>query len=147
MAADRFMLDVMLGKLATYLRMCGVDAAYALDRGVEDDDTIRALAENEDRTLLTRDAQLAEQAENSILLTERGIEGQLRELSAAGVDLSVPDRPRRCSVCNGELVPAGDADPPAHVADGVEHYRCRDCGQWFWKGSHWDDVRETLAAL
>ncbi|MFW6382904.1 MAG: Mut7-C RNAse domain-containing protein, partial [Haloferacaceae archaeon] len=29
------MLDAMLGKLATYLRMCGYDAAYVLD-GVDD---------------------------------------------------------------------------------------------------------------
>ncbi|MFD1690225.1 Mut7-C RNAse domain-containing protein [Halolamina salifodinae] len=156
----------MLGKLATYLRMCGYDAAYALDRGIEDDDAIRALTENEDRTLLTRDAQLAEQADDSLLLTERDIEDQLRELRAAGVDLSLPDKPQRCSACNGEVVSAGevelgelsdgaevdidgdiDADVPEHVPDDAEPYRCRDCGQWFWKGSHWDDVRETLAAL
>jgi len=28
-ARDHLLLDVMLGKLATYLRMCGYDAAYA----------------------------------------------------------------------------------------------------------------------
>ena len=32
---DRLLLDVMLGKLAVYLRMCGYDAAYAGDLGVE----------------------------------------------------------------------------------------------------------------
>lgn len=149
--ADRFLLDVMLGKLATYLRMCGYDAAYALDRGIEDDDAIRELAAAEGRTLLTRDAQLAEGVDEAILLTERGIEDQLRELRAAGVPLSLPDRPRRCSACNGRLEHVGDADNgatdrPAHVPD-VDAYRCRDCGQWFWKGSHWEDVRETLAAL
>ena len=140
----------MLGKLATYLRMCGHDAAYALDRGVENDDAIRALAAAENRTLLTRDEQLAEQVEDAILLTERGVEDQLRELRAAGVNLSLPDRPRRCSACNGDVVAAGedpDADLPAHVPDDAEPYRCRDCGQWFWKGSHWEDVRQTLAAL
>lgn len=164
MAGDdrRFLLDVMLGKLATYLRMCGYDAAYALDRGIEADDAIRALAAAEDRTLLTRDAQLAEQAEDSLLLTKRDIEDQLREVRAAGIDLSLPDHPQRCSACNGEVVPAGeaelgelgddtdvdiDADVPEHVPDDVDPYRCRDCGQWFWKGSHWDDVRERLAAL
>ena len=40
---DRLLLDAMLGKLATYLRMCGHDAAYALDRGVEADDAVRDL--------------------------------------------------------------------------------------------------------
>jgi uncharacterized protein with PIN domain len=143
----RFLLDAMLGKLATYLRMCGYDAAYALDRGIEGDDTIRTLAEAEGRTLLTRDETLAASADDAVLLTERGIEAQLRELRAAGVELSLPDRPRRCSACNGELVPAAAHEPPEHVPNDVEPYRCRDCGQWFWRGSHWDDVVETLAAL
>ncbi|GAB7013831.1 Mut7-C RNAse domain-containing protein [Halolamina salina] len=144
---DRFLLDVMLGKLATYLRMCGYDAAYALDRGIEGDDAIRTLAAAEDRILLTRDEALAAAADDAILLTEREIEAQLRELRAAGVHLSLPDRPRRCSACNGEVEPADTDDPPEHVPDDVEPYRCRDCGQWFWRGSHWDDVAETLAAL
>ncbi|WP_237560459.1 Mut7-C RNAse domain-containing protein, partial [Halolamina rubra] len=62
----------MLGKLATYLRMCGYDTAYALDRGVEADARIRRLAAAENRTLLTRDEQLAASVDDAILLTERG---------------------------------------------------------------------------
>ncbi|KPN30244.1 hypothetical protein SY89_00970 [Halolamina pelagica] len=147
MTERRFILDVMLGKLATFLRMCGYDTAYALDRGLEADEPILRLAASEDRTLLTRDEQLAARAADAILLTERGIEGQLRELQAAGVALSLPARPRRCSNCNGELEPADADEAPAHVPDDAEPYRCRDCGQWFWKGSHWDAVRETLSRL
>jgi len=163
-APERYLLDAMLGTLATYLRMCGYDTAYALDRGFEDDDAVRALAESENRTLLTRDQELAAQAADALLLTERDIEDQLRELGAAGVDLSLPDRPQRCSACNGRVertdessgLPSanhseersGDIDgPPEHVPDDVQPYRCRECGQWFWTGSHWDDVRETLATL
>jgi len=143
----RFFLDVMLGKLATYLRMCGYDTAYALDRGVEADARIRRLAAAENRTLLTRDEQLAASVDDAILLTERGVEEQLRELRAAGVELSLPARPRRCSNCNGELEPADPEEAPPHVPDDAEPYRCRDCGKWFWRGSHWTDVRETLAGL
>ena len=146
-APDRFLLDVMLGKLATYLRMCGYDTAYALDRGIEDDDAIRTLADAEGRTLLTRDEQLAARAGDSLLLTEREIEDQLRELREAGVELSLPAQPRRCSACNGAVERPETDDVPEHVPNGVEPYRCRDCGQWFWEGSHWADVRETLAVL
>lgn len=140
-----FLLDVMLGKLATYLRMCGYDAAYALDRGVEADDRIRDLALAEDRTLLTRDEQLAERTPDSLLLTERDVRDQLRELSAEGVDLSLAVPPARCGNCNGRLEPVDDA--PEHAPDDADCYRCRDCGQYFWKGSHWADVAETLASL
>ena len=145
-ADDRFLLDVMLGKLATYLRMCGVDAAYALDRGVEDDDRIRAIAADENRTLLTRDEELAERTPGSVLLTEKSVTGQLRELVEEGVELSLAEQPTRCSACNGELDRA-DGEGPEHAPDGVDLFRCRDCGQWFWRGSHWEDVAETIGSL
>lgn len=65
------LLDVMCGTLATYLRMCSYDAADALDRDVEADETIRKIAAAEDRTLLTRDEDLAARADDAVLLTER----------------------------------------------------------------------------
>ena len=52
---DRLLLDVMLGKLAVYIRTCGYDAAYAGDRGLEADARIREVAASEGRLLLTRD--------------------------------------------------------------------------------------------
>ncbi|MFB6096179.1 MAG: Mut7-C RNAse domain-containing protein [Haloferacaceae archaeon] len=143
----RFLLDTMLGKLATYLRMCGHDAAYALDRGVEDDALVRDLALAEDRTLLTRDEQLAARTDGALLLTAREIDDQLAELHAAGVRLTLPRRPRRCGTCNAELEAVGRDEPtPDYAPDPGETdvWRCPDCGQHFWKGSHWDDVRARL---
>lgn len=144
----RFLLDAMVGKLATYLRMCGHDAAYALDRGVEGDAELAELAREEDRTLVTRDVDLARHVEDAILVRSREVTGQLDELREAGVDLSLSDPPRRCGSCNGPLerVP-GDAPTPEYAPDPVSTavWRCRDCGQHFWKGSHWEDVRRRLA--
>ena len=115
---ERLLLDVMLGKLATYLRMCGHDAAYALDResaddggkgagagedrsgreagndgesevtGIENDDALLALAREEDRRLVTRNADLAARADDTLLVSATDVDEQLRELGAAGVDLS-----------------------------------------------------------
>lgn len=146
-----FLLDVMCGKLATYLRFCGYDAAYALDREVETDDAILAMAREEDRRLLTRDVALAERAgDRGFLLHDRDVEDQLRELAAAGLDLTLDERPARCGVCNGPVkrVPA-DASVPEYARDPDETavWRCRTCGQHFWKGSHWRQVEETLAEL
>jgi uncharacterized protein with PIN domain len=45
----RLLLDAMLGRLATYLRMCGYDAAYALDEGIEADDAVLDWARRDDR--------------------------------------------------------------------------------------------------
>ena len=143
---ERLLLDVMLGKLATLLRMCGYDAAYALDRGIEADDEILALAEAEDRLLITRDRELAARAERSLLLESKDVDDQLRELEMAGIELSL-DEPSRCAACNESLEPvsAGE-ETPEYAPDPDEQpvWCCPDCGQYFWKGSHWDDVETRL---
>jgi uncharacterized protein with PIN domain len=146
---DRLLLDAMLGKLATYLRMCGYDAAYALDRGVERDDRLREIAGEEGRRLVTRDESLAESVPDAVLLTERNVVGQLRELETAGFDLALAETPTRCGDCNGRLVAVAESESrPEYVPDDRDEvWRCRDCGQCFWKGSHWERVAETLAAV
>ncbi len=146
----RFLLDTMLGKLATYLRMCGYDTAYALDDGIEDDDAILERLQTSDRTLLTRSRALAGRAPDAILLQSRDIDDQLRELSAAGIELSLADEPARCGVCNGPVERVGvDERTPDYAPEpsDIDVWRCVDCGQHFWQGSHWDDVAETLADL
>ncbi|MFB6156865.1 MAG: DUF5615 family PIN-like protein [Haloferacaceae archaeon] len=147
----KLLCDAMCGTLATYLRMCGHDAAYALDRGVEADDALLSLAREEDRLLVTRDRDLAERAGGrGLLLAERDVTDQLRGIRAAGVDLTLPDRPERCGACNGPLAPVpADGPVPEYAPDpsDVACFRCRDCGQVFWEGSHWADVRDRLASL
>ena len=159
----RVLVDVMCGTLATYLRMCGYDAAYALDREIEADDRILSLAATENRTLITRDRELAGRAGDAglgaVLLTARDVLDQLREVDAAGLAVALADEPTRCGRCNGrvERVAVGDGDGvspvdrPEYVPDDVgsarRGWRCADCGQWFWKGGHWDDVTARLDDL
>lgn len=145
--SSKLLLDVMLGKLAVYLRLCGYDAAYAGDRDVEADDRLLAIAADEDRVILTRDVQLADRAARSILLTEREVDAQLAELRDAGLDLEPIDEPTRCGRCNGRLRPVdGSESTPGYAPDPdeIDCWRCRDCGQVFWKGSHWDRMRDAL---
>ncbi len=118
-ARPRVLVDVMCGTLATYLRICGYDAAYALEEGMEDDDRIAARATAEDRLLVTRDRELAARADDSLLLTERDVLDQLREVADAGHPVSVAAEPTRCGSCNGPLERVdGEADPPSYVPDG-----------------------------
>src|SRR6056297_3487403 len=138
----QFLLDVMVGKLATYLRMCGYDTQYAGDEDLEADAAIRERAQTSGRTLVTRDRDLAASTEGALLLTDREIEGQLAELRDQGVAIDLPSEPERCSVCNGR-VDAVD-ERPEHAPDGVRVWQCRGCGQFFWKGSHWEQVQETI---
>jgi len=150
---DRLLLDAMLGKLATYLRMCGYDAAFALDRGIEADDRLRQLATAERRRLVTRDVALARRARDDegpppMLLEPHAVTDQLAQVAAAGYELTLSARPARCGACNGRLARVDDTatSRPAYVPDDQSPtWRCEDCQQWFWTGSHWDRVADTLA--
>lgn len=140
----------MLGRLVTYLRMCGYDTAAVTEVGLDDDGAICAFARKKGRRLLTGDRDLAARTPGAVLLTARDIEGQLAEVSEAGFDLSLPEEPRRCSACNGDLTRVPDsASTPGYAPDPTETavWRCVDCAQRFWKGSHWDDVADRLAAV
>ncbi|WP_254273889.1 Mut7-C RNAse domain-containing protein [Haloarcula marina] len=147
---DPLLLDAMLGKLATYLRMCGYDAAYALDRDAEADEDVLALVRTEGRRLVTRDERLARDAPDAVLLTEREVADQLRELAAAGFPLELSEEPRHCGTCNAPLERVDRTEPtPDYAPNPGEEpvWRCRDCGQHFWRGSHWEDVADTIADL
>lgn len=147
---SRLLLDAMLGRLRTYLRMCGHDTAYVLDCQLEADAAILAWAAETGRTIVTRDRELAARAGDAILLDRRDIEGQLIELRSAGFRLEPTDEPVFCGACNGSL---SRVNPTAMTPDyapnpkEVDVWCCVDCGQHFWKGSHWEDVVATLANL
>ena len=146
----RLLLDVMCGGLVSYLRMCGHDAAYAGDRGIEADDALLEVAREENRTLVTRDVHLANRADDAILLESRSVERQLAELADAGVRLALADDPSRCGRCNGLLERVEPTtSTPDYAPDLAETavWRCRSCGQHFWRGSHWDRVAETLTKI
>jgi len=112
---DRLLLDTMCGKLATYLRMCGYDAAYALDAG--DGDSVDSRDAPDDEELLARcrrgrsanrhprPTKTADRAADAVLLESRGVEDQLRELLDIGVDLSLPEEPTQCGIATVESRP------------------------------------------
>jgi hypothetical protein len=134
----RFVADVMLGKLARWLRALGYDTLYYRDAS---DSRLLGIALREDRWLLTRDAGLAARAGAAGLLVRGdGIDLQLREVvDACGLPGQAPLS--RCLECNGTLATRQPADvrdrvPPYTLATQVEFRECRGCGRVFWPGSH-----------
>lgn len=145
--ARRLLLDVMLGKLVTYLRICGYDTLYAHEEGIEADEAIRKRAQSTGRTVVTRDRELAARTDDAVLLSSRDIEGQLAELSDYGVDIELPAEPERCSVCNGRVDRIDREQRPEHAPDAVSDvWQCEACDHYFWKGSHWERIQETVAS-
>jgi len=146
---ENLLLDAMVGRLRTYLRICGHDTQYSLDEGLESDRAIRERAERDGRTLVTRDRQLAARTDDAILLESKELEEQLGELAAAGIALEPTDEPEYCGVCNGPLEALPEGEQPVEEAPDDEErvWYCLDCGQQFWKGSHWERIEKTLETV
>ncbi len=145
--SQEFLVDAMLGTLVTYLRMCGYDTVYGPDIGVEADDRLRQIAEWTDRTLLTRDRELAERTDGSIFVASTALDEQLGSIAAAGVDLTLPAEPQYCGRCNGHVSRFYGDSVPEYAPEDRRLWECESCGQLFWKGSHWADVRDRLQEI
>lgn len=140
----------MVGRLARYLRFVGCDTAYA--RGWSDDRVLE-IARREDRIVLTRDRALARRTTRALLLSSPAISEQWRQVVASFP--AIPRTPsfRRCTLCNGGLVPYAvepgqprpETVPWDRVAAGLPLFRCGACGHLYWEGSHTANVGRQLA--
>ncbi|MCD6305024.1 MAG: Mut7-C RNAse domain-containing protein [Deltaproteobacteria bacterium] len=136
----KFVADVMLGRLAKWLRILGYDTYYQSSCSEEE---IHALI-REGRLLLTRNTDRAGRTgSKSVLVRGNQVSEQLLGL-ARELDL----RPRRsawfsrCVVCNTPLLPARESDAREKVPEYVFYQSgnrirfCPSCGRYFWQGSH-----------
>ncbi|AEK73868.1 hypothetical protein GQS_09875 [Thermococcus sp. 4557] len=142
----RFIADMMLGRLARWLRLYGYDTLY----GVEDDDEIIRAALREGRVILTRDSGLAGRAEKRgvgvILLSSNSLEGQVEELMRFGLEFrELFPANARCPKCNGLIRPVSKEEVKDRVPESVyerydEFYVCENCGQIYWPGRQWMEM-------
>ena len=82
----KFVVDAMFGTLAKWLRILGFDTVFAKDM---DDNEIMALAERDNRIIITRDKELAKRSNNSLFLNSDVLD-MLGE--STGVDCGVFER-------------------------------------------------------
>lgn len=147
----RFVLDTHLGRLANYLRMMGFDTLYRNDYS---DDVLAAISDVEGRILLTRDIGLLKRSRvrYGYFMRATNPKHQITEV-VHRYHLDGWISPfRRCLKCNGELL----AVEKAHVIDQLpntsalqydEFHQCNDCGQVYWKGSHYEKMLEFVDSL
>jgi uncharacterized protein len=138
-AETRFIADVMVGKLARWLRVLGFDVAYS--NKYQDDEIVR-IAGAEKRIILTRDTGLAARRQiPSCLLIESGdykaqIEQVLRTFALKEFNVF-----SRCLECN---TPLQDVDkeavfekiPPYVYLTQERFAMCPSCGRIYWHGTH-----------
>jgi uncharacterized protein len=145
----RFVADVHLGRLTSYLRLLGFDTLYPDDYR---DEELARLSSTEARILLTRDVGLLKR---SIVVYGYFLQptepwAQLYEVIER-YDLLPHQRIfSRCTTCNSELVRVEKDDIANRLLETTsEHYaefsHCRTCDKIFWKGSHYRHLRAFLA--
>lgn len=147
----RFVVDVNLGKLARWLRLLGFDAAWRNDYSDQD---VVATSVSEKRIILTRDRRLLYHRVITHGCWVRSVQPaeQVREVLQR-LDLWNSIQPfRYCLECNGPIQPVTKEQVLEHLEPLTkkyydEFYQCRDCGQVYWKGSHYQKLLDKLEQL
>lgn len=144
----KLLADAMLGRLAKWLRILGVDTAYLADT---DDYAVMRLARAEDRLILTRDRDLAgRRGIRVLLINSEVLEEQVEQILTV---VGFPERViSRCPVCNQSLV---EAEPsavvsriPPYVRKTQRHFSlCVACDRVYWRGTHWERMQTVIAQL
>lgn len=164
----KFLADRMLGNLSSWLRILGYDTLSAnsfvgLSNAAEDTYMLE-ISGLEQRTLLTRDAQLHMRAKQkygipTLLVDDGNVLHQLNQVREK-FSLVFPEQPEavRCSICNGMLKSASisevlqsqeitnlrakGVDIEKFIQKHRDYYKCDSCEKVFWKGQHWRNVLE-----
>ena len=149
-SAPRFLCDVMLARLARYLRAAGLDTTLAIESAT-DAEILREAIDN-GRWLLTADRKITE---------HKAAKGHVIQLPFGSLDLQaavlggqfgidwLSHAFTRCLMDNTPLQPA-TTEHAQQVPDDVrqtedELLACPTCGRVYWCGSHYKRMRRKLA--
>ncbi len=150
-----FIVDAMLGNLAKKLRILGYDSKYF--SSIEDDKLI-AIAKNEKRIILTKDAQLTKIAErqnvDAVLIRGNDEFEQIAQINVKiKLERFVMDTNNsRCIVCNGNLQPIEKYRVIGKIPEGVlereeKFWMCDSCKKIYWEGTHFEKLQEFVDKL
>jgi hypothetical protein len=147
----RFVLDVHLGKLTKYLRLCGFDSLYRRD--FNEVEIIR-LSTLEKRTILTRDKELLKNTKitHGYWIRSQYLSEQMNEVFSR-FDLKNQILPFiRCIECNGLLNQVSKEDILNRLQPETARYfndfrMCSDCERIYWEGSHYERMKKYIDNL
>lgn len=150
----RFIIDVNVGRLATWLRIMGYDTLFPED--ASDNELVR-IALLEDRVLVTRDAGIAQRRAvrlgqlRVVHISDDHLQGQLQQL-VRELRLSQEHGFSRCVRCNEVLNPAERADiahrlPPYVLQTQSQFMECPQCRRLYWRGTHWSNMMAELGRI
>jgi uncharacterized protein with PIN domain len=137
----------MVGKLARWLRVLGVDVVYS---NSFDDDTIVRLAESENRIILTRDTGLIARRmlAKYLFIESDHYKEQVRQVLDA-FDINEFKVFSRCLECNTPLESADKEEvferiPPFVYLTQDRFATCPTCRRVYWHGTHADSILKRI---
>ena len=140
----------MMGGLARWLRAAGYRAEF--DVNIEDGELVRRGAE-EGKVLVTSDSGILDHyaVENRIvrlIYLKPGL-SPVEQLARVLKALRIGLRDTRCMECGGaleerELEEVRESVPPRVSERFTRFFVCSGCGKVYWRGTHWQNIREKL---
>jgi uncharacterized protein len=144
----KFILDVHLGRLAKFLRLCGFDTLYRNDFS---DDEIACISVNEKRIILTRDRALLKRKKvtHGYYVRSQNVVEQLKEIIRR---FQLENEIREfslCPECNSKIVTAEKEkiknQVPEYIYKKYDQFKyCSKCKKVYWKGSHWINIKKVI---
>ncbi len=146
------MVDHNVGKLAKWLRMLGYDTLFFSG---DNDSRMVAMAQDEDRVILTKDTQIMKRRVVTngqikiILIQSDEPELQIHQVIDT-LGLNSQFRPFTiCLECNQPLVEKGkhqvkELVPPYVFQTQSQYMECPTCHRIYWRGTHWQAMTEKL---
>jgi uncharacterized protein with PIN domain len=150
-APSMFVADVMLGRLAKWLRLAGFDVLYS---NRYTDDELVSLSRQEGRILLSRDTRLLvrKQVDRFIFLESETIQSQIRQVLETTNTHNLPGALTRCLACNDLLETTLHERVrdlvPAYVFETQKQFKsCPSCGKIYWAGTHRESVLRAFEKI
>ncbi|MCM8773347.1 MAG: Mut7-C RNAse domain-containing protein [Candidatus Omnitrophica bacterium] len=147
----KFILTKELGKLARWLRILGFDVVYYKSENLG---TLIIEALREDRIIVTRSKIKFGNLEKNIqIVSSQNIKEQLKEL-IKNLNLTLDEEKMftRCVLCNRILERVDKMSIKEKIPEYVfvtqdDFMLCPECNKVYWQGSHWGNIRRTIAEL
>jgi len=147
----RFLLDVHLGRLATYLRMLGFDTLYRNDY---DDPDLADISASQNRILLTCDRKLLmrKQVSYGYLVRSRKPRQQIAEVLNRYDLADYRSTVARCMECNGIIEDVDKQQIESQLLPLTrqhydQFYQCNGCHKIYWEGSHFEKMQDFIKSI
>lgn len=139
-SAKCVVVDDMLGWLARWLRIIGVDVPPTAGRTDEELASTPCLLATRDRELFKR-----RKGPSLLLLTDDHVAWLSAVIKILGLS---PFNTTRCPLCNSPLIKVDCSEAERAVGHKILSttcWRCPTCDNYYWPGSHWRGITQTVA--